>query len=247
MVQFAPRRQFLQTDYTLSACYDDRLQLGLNVASTLSHSITGYLELAVSEDRRRRVLRGGNSGLMAPQYGSGDPSNPQYPDSADYLAMRKANYTWEKNGNPLKLEYYDAVLGFQYTHSAGIGVNAEYWRSNTAYTQKEFNDVWDAVYMGRLSASEAEDILSANNNVQRDKLFLRISDIPIIDDDLTLEQTNIYGINDQSFFSRTSLTWQATEASTLRLNLNYFAGDKRSEFGMVPYEWQVYTSFKQLF
>ena len=245
LVQFAHRLQSLQTDYTLSAYYDDRLQLGLNVAATLSHSITGYLEVAVSEDRGRRVVRDGFSNLRPPGYAS--PSQPGYPGEIDYAAMRKSAVRWEKNSNPLKLEYYDAVIGFQYTSPSGIGVNAEYWRSNTAYTQREFNDIWDAVEVGRLSPSDAEDILSANNNVQRDKLFLRISDIPLIGDELSLEQTNIYGINDQSFFSRTSFSWQATEASTLRLNLNYFAGDKRSEFGMLPYEWQVYTSFKHLF
>lgn len=246
LVQFAHRLQFLQTDYTLSAYYDDRLQLGLNIAATLSHSITGYLEVAVSEDRGRRVIKNGFSNLNHP---SSYPPQPGggYPREVDYAAMRKSVVKWENNSNPLKLEYYDAVIGFQYTSPSGIGVNAEYWRSNTAYTQREFNDIWDAVEVGRLSPSDAEDILSANNNVQRDKLFLRISDIPLIGEDLSLEQTNIYGINDQSFFSRTSFTWQATEASTFRLNLNYFAGDKRSEFGMLPYEWQVYTSFKHLF
>lgn len=244
---FSHRIQSLQTDYTLSAYYDDGLQLGLNVAATLTHSITGYLEVAVSQDRGRRVVDTKRTDMRnftpPPSYTGGISA---LPPSA--IPDRSVTYKWEKNGNALELDNYDAVVGIKYTsEDLGISINVEYWRSNIAFRESEFNDIWDLVEQGRIASKDAEALLYSNNNVQRDKLFLRISEIPIIDDTLDFDQTFIYGLNDNSLFLRSSLIWNISESSTARLSVNHFNGDKRSEFGMVPQEWQVFTSYKYQF
>jgi hypothetical protein len=247
LAQFSQRLEQLQTDYTLLAYYDDNLQLGLNISSTLTNSITGYLEMAISQNRGRRIIdtsKGGNP-YQSPALALGSYQNTL--DGAAYPPDYRRSFKWERHGNALELDQYDAVIGMQYTHESGIGLNVEYWRSNMAYSQREFNAIWDNVELGRISVDDAEDMLTANNNVQRDKIFVRVSDIPLIDDVLSLEQTNILGLNDESLFSRTSLIWQVSDSSTARLNLNHFNGNRRSEFGMVPYEWQIFSSFKYQF
>jgi hypothetical protein len=247
LAQFSQRLEKLQTDYTLLAYYDDSLQLGLNISSTLTNSITGYFEMAVSQNRGRRIIdtsKGGNpyrsSALALGSYQNALTGEDYPPD------YRRA-FKWERKSSALELNQYDAVIGMQYTHESGIGLNVEYWRSNMAYSQREFDAIWDNVELGRISEDDAEDMLTANNNVQRDKLFVRISGISLIDDVLGLEQTNILGLNDQSLYSRTSLVWQVNDSSTARLNINHLNGDRRSEFGMAPYEWQIFSSFKYQF
>lgn len=245
LAMFSHRIQPLQTDYTLSAYWDDRLQVGVNIAATLSHSVTGYFELALAQDRGRRVIDTGKTdmrGFTRPPSSGGSAIPP------GALPDRSVAYKWEKNSKAYELDNYDAVVGFKYTsEDLGISVNMEYWRSNTAFSDQEFNNLWDLVEQRRISASEAEKMFSSNNNVQRDKLFLRVSEIPIVDDTLSLDQTFIYGLNDNSLFLRTSLNWQVSDAGTARLNVNHFNGDRRSEFGMVPREWEIYTSYKYQF
>lgn len=244
LAMFSHRIQPLQTDYTLSAYWDDRLQVGLNVAATLSHSVTGYLEVALSQDRGRKIIDTGKTDMRSYSsiMGGGSAIPPgMIPD-------RSVSYKWEKNSKAYELDNYDAVVGFKYTsEDLGISVNVEYWRSNTAFSDSEFDNIWDLVEQGRISPGDAEEMFYANNNSQRDKLFLRVSEIPLIDDTLNLDQTFIYGLDDNSLFLRTSLNWQVSEAGTARLNVNHFNGNKRSEFGMVPQEWQVYTSYKYQF
>ena len=245
LAMFAHRLQSLQSDYTLSAHWDDRLQLGINVAATLSHSLTGYLELALAQDRGRKIVDTGKTDMrnfsgMYPGDGTALPPG--------VVLDRRVTYKWEKNSKAYELDNYDGVVGLKYTsEDLGISINVEYWRSNTAYSEREVDNILDLAYQGRISASEAEQLFYANNNTKRDKLFFRISEIPIIDDVLSLDQTFIYGLNDSSLFLRTSVNWDISDSSTALLNINHFTGDRRSEFGMVPQEWQVYTSYKYHF
>lgn len=243
---FAHRIQPLQTDYTLSAYWDDRLQVGLNVAATISHSITGYLEVALSQDRGRKVVDTNKTDMrdFTSMFTSGSLS--ALPPGM--IPDRSVTYKWEKNSKAYELDNYDAVVGLKYTsEDLGLSVNIEYWRSNTAFSDREFNEMWDMVEQGRIPVSQIESLFYSNNNVQRDKLFFRVSEIELVDDELDLDQTFIYGLDDNSLFMRTSLNWQISDSSTARLNINHFNGDKRSEFGMVPNEWQVYTSYKYQF
>lgn len=227
LAQFSQRIQPLQTDYTISAYYDDHLKLGLNIASTLSHSITGYVEVAVSEKRGRKTVKD---------------------DKLGRLTLRSYQDVLEEDegSSAADLKYYDAVVGAKYTHESGVNVNVEYWRSNMGYTGSEIDDIITAVEEGRISAHRAEKLLSENNNQRQEKIFFRVSEIPLTDD-LNLEQTAIYGLNDKSIFTRTALIWDATEESQVRFNVNFLTGDTRSEFGMSPYEWQFFASYKHYF
>ncbi len=242
LAQFSHRIQPLQADYSVSAYYEDGLNVGLNISATLAHSITAYVELALSEDRGRPVVVTNDRRFT----GGGRVPPLTLGSYQDILNADSSPYKWEGNSNALKLDNYDGVIGVQYTHASGVGVNVEYWRSNTAYTRGEVNDILEGAATGLISPRDAERLLTRYDNMRREKVFVRVSDIPIVQD-LTLEQTAIFGLTDSSLFLRSSFAWQISDATTFRLNANYFSGGRTSEYGMIPYEWQLFSSFKYLY
>ncbi|RJL51730.1 hypothetical protein [Pectobacterium carotovorum] len=205
-LQYAYNFPFLNADAGISYYHNDINAVGVNISTTFTDNITGYIENSFSDKRNRAVV---------------DTQGNFHRDSGLFT---------------------DLVVGTQYTFDNGININSEYWYNQHGYTKDEYENISGAVATGKIKYVDASRYLSQRNRY-KNKLFMRLSDIPV-NDDIKLEQTFIYDLERKSHFLRSTIIGQLSTNSTLRASLEFYQGKAQSEYGGNPINYGVFLSWQ---
>ncbi|WP_103757206.1 hypothetical protein [Escherichia coli] len=205
-LQYAWNIPSMNTDTGFSWYHDDINAVGINISTTFTDKITGYIENSLSDKRNRSVI-----------------------DAQGNLHSESGLFT-------------DLVLGSQYTFDNGININAEYWYNQHGYSKEEYDDISAAVATGKIKYTDASRSLSMRNRY-KNKLFFRLSDIPV-NEDIRLEQTFIQSLTDNGYFLRSTVIGQLSDNSTLRVSMEFYRGNAQSEYGGNPINYGVFLSWQ---
>lgn len=141
--------------------------------------------------------------------------------------------------------FADIVVGGQYTSDAGWTFTAEYWRNANGYSQSEFSSLERSLRTGLGSPGLAGSLI-ATPDLRREKIFFRISDVKLRDN-VELETTMIYGLDDQSRFVRGAVIWDVAEADAIKAGVDALSGSEYSEYGASPVDTRIFLIYKRYF
>lgn len=196
----------INTDTGISYYHNSSNALGINISTTITDKVTGYIENSLSDKRNRSVI-----------------------DAHGNLNSKSGIFN-------------ELVLGSQYTFDNGINFNAEYWYNQHGYTESEYDNIYAAVAAGKIHRTDASQYLNVRNRY-KNKLFIRLSDVPI-NADIKLEQTFIHGLSDNSNFLRSTVINQVSKNSTLRVSVEFYQGNSQSEYGSNPINYGLFLSWQ---
>ncbi len=139
----------------------------------------------------------------------------------------------------------DAVIGGQYTSELGQTFTAEYWMNANGYSDAEFSSVERSLRTGLGNVPLAANLIGTPS-LRREKMFFRISDVKL-KENLELEATMIYNMDDRSRFLRGAVIWDVAEADSIKAGVDSFSGSEFSEYGVNPVDTRLFVIYKRYF
>lgn len=77
-------------------------------------------------------------------------------------------------------------------------------------------------------------------------MFFRISDVKL-KENIELEATMIYSVDDRSRFLRGAVIWDVAEADSIKAGVDSFSGSEFSEYGLNPVDTRLFVIYKRYF
>ncbi|NOT89869.1 MAG: hypothetical protein HOP03_17080 [Lysobacter sp.] len=139
----------------------------------------------------------------------------------------------------------DLVIGGQYTSERGQTFTAEYWRNANGYSDSEFSGMERSLLTGQGNVPLAASLIGTPS-LRREKMFFRISDMKL-KENLQLEATMIFSLDDRSRFLRGALIWDVAEADSIKAGVDRFTGSEFSEYGVNPVDTRLFVIYKRYF
>lgn len=141
--------------------------------------------------------------------------------------------------------FADVVIGGQYTSDLGRTFTAEYWRNANGYSDAEFSSVERSLRTGLGDPRLAGGLMSTPS-LRREKLFFRLSEVKLREN-LELETTMIYGLDDRSRFVRGALIWDVAQADSIKAGVDTLSGTRFSEYGASAVDTRIFVLYKRYF
>lgn len=141
--------------------------------------------------------------------------------------------------------FADIVVGGQYTSDAGWTFTAEYWRNANGYSDDELSILERSLRTGLGNPSLAGSLI-ATPDLRREKIFFRISDVKLREN-VELETTMIYGLDDDSRFVRGAVIWDVADADVIKAGVDALSGSEFSEYGASPVDTRIFLIYKRYF
>ncbi|MFH1450128.1 MAG: hypothetical protein ABIG09_06970 [bacterium] len=213
-------------------------KLGINLSGVIGNKIEFHAEVGLSKGSKRKLLR------EERQVGPGVYEYGTYDDPEDD-----------------KMIFTKALIGEHYTFANKTNVIIEYFFNQDGYSEAEWTNFIDlaTVAYTKFKQPPAElpaDIFKENlrraNSLMRYRymrknyLFFRVSN-PEIFDDYDGQISLLLNADDKSLVIMPAFDYQKWGRLVIRLGLNWFSGNSKSEFGLVPYQTEFQLGVKYLF
>lgn len=153
--------------------------------------------------------------------------------------------------------FIESAASFNYTAGDGLNIIGEYFYKQTGYTNKEWDSTFDSLdpsnpkFAGN-SLIYLSHMISVLHNLEVGQLgkhyfYLRAVKPDVFVDKLEPEIFCLTNLQDGSTIVGSKIKYSFRGRAQFSITFNYFVGEKRSEFGLIPREYDLIAECNFIF